>query len=348
MPREFNVDVFVHPTKYLLWLPITKIVADKKVQRLIIEHYKRKIRKGDDIRPIVVIEKPNREIYAVWDGHHRYYAYLELGIKAVRCAYAGNLSGLLFFMVEHGFFQPTSEVVIDPFLTVVINREYYLRKILKPPNLCFQKLRNHVLKFFATPMKWSTPEQVSQPKDGQFKVLFVCTANSFRSPICEALLKKLRPEFMVDSAGTNLWRNGVRDSVSNEAKRFLTAEGAIQYLKKTPEGIYEKRLEEYDNIIALEQVHKKILTEKCPECKNRIIVWDIHDKIPFFYERTENINKQLKKKVIEYSNSLAKLEVELEVSTAYMATQNYPLPSISLKKERYQTSITKTAIPGAR
>lgn len=306
MTRKLNVDVFVHPNRYLLWLPIENIVADKKVQRLIIEHYKRKIRKGDDILPLIVIEKPNKEIYAVWDGHHRYYAFLELGIKTVRCAYAGNLSGILFFMVEHGFFQPAVEVIVDPLLGVVINRKYYFRKLIDSPNFYFQELRNSVLKIFATPMKWSTPETKTEKilEDKQFKVLFICTANSYRSPICEALLKKLNPSLIVDSAGTNTWRNGLRTSVSNEAIEFLTSEHAIQFLKKTPEGLDKKRLVEYDNIIVMEQVHKKIVLEKFSECESKVIVWDIHDKIPFFRERTIKINDLMKKHVIEYSKSL--------------------------------------------
>jgi hypothetical protein len=41
-------------------------------------------------------------------------------------------------------------------------------------------------------------------EDRKFRVLFVCTGNAYRSPICEGLLKKLRPDLEVDSAGSRI------------------------------------------------------------------------------------------------------------------------------------------------
>jgi protein-tyrosine phosphatase len=312
MDRKINFDVFVHPDKYLLFLSIEKITADTKVKRQIVERYKRKIVNGESILPIVVIKNPGKDIYAVLDGHHRYFAYFELGVKDVKCAYAGNFSGLFFFMVGHGFFQPAVEIVVRTLEVPVVvhkNVKYYFGVVSK--YLSFQKLRNFVLGIISTPMKWSTKGEDTKNEGSKFKVLFVCTANAYRSPICEALLKKLRPELMVDSAGTKI---KIPNRITNEARKYLKQEDAIQYLKKTPESIDSKQVDQYDIVIVMEQEHKDIVLKKYPECKDKIVVWDIHDKIPFLNKRTEKINKQMKKNVIAYSESLACYYISPEVT----------------------------------
>jgi protein-tyrosine-phosphatase len=142
------------------------------------------------------------------------------------------------------------------------------------------------------------PESMKN-NDGVYKVLFVCTGNAYRSPICEALLKELRPDLEVDSAGTKIARK-----ITKEAREYLTAEDALQYLKKIPESIDGKQLKQYDIIIAMEKRHRDVVLKKCPECKNKIVVWDIPDKIFFLRGRTEKINNQMKKNVIEFAESL--------------------------------------------
>ena len=137
-------------------------------------------------------------------------------------------------------------------------------------------------------------------EDGIYKVLFVCTGNAYHSPICEALLKKLRPDLEVDSAGTRIVSN-----ITKEAREYLMSEDALQYLKKIPESIDSKQLEQYNIIIAMEKRHRDSVLKKCPECKNKIVVWDIPDKIFFLRGRTKKINNQMKKKVTEYAESLA-------------------------------------------
>lgn len=107
---EMNTDVFIHPTKYKVFLPVEKLVADTKVSRKGIEFYKQKISCNDKINPLIVVKHPNKDLYAVLDGHHRYYAYLELGRKEMDCAIAGDYSSVIFYLTEHGFFQPSPEI----------------------------------------------------------------------------------------------------------------------------------------------------------------------------------------------------------------------------------------------
>jgi protein-tyrosine-phosphatase len=142
------------------------------------------------------------------------------------------------------------------------------------------------------------PESMKN-EDGVYKVLFVCTGNAYRSPICEALLKKLRPDLEVDSAGTK-----IRSKITREAREFLKSEDALQYLKKAPESIESKQLERYNVIISMEKRHQDAVLKRCPECKNKIVVWDIVDKIFFLRGRTEKINNQMKRNVTKFAESL--------------------------------------------
>ena len=49
--RKINLDVFIHPEKYLVRLPAEKVVADTKVYRNGVERYKRKIMEGEPVAP---------------------------------------------------------------------------------------------------------------------------------------------------------------------------------------------------------------------------------------------------------------------------------------------------------
>ncbi len=131
------------------------------------------------------------------------------------------------------------------------------------------------------------------------KVLFVCSGNVYRSPVAEALLKKFRPDVQPDSAGTY----PVLPTISEGAKGFLKKEGAIGYLKGEPEGLDEKKLDEYDLIVAMERGHKDIVLSRCKKCEEKIVVWNISD--PYFLpEREANIFQQVRNKVKELANTI--------------------------------------------
>ena len=134
--HEVNFDVFLNPSKYLKRLPLDEIVADTRVYRKGVERYKEQIAKGESIPPIIVVKHPTKELYAVLDGHHRYYAYAELGRKEVDCALAGNISRVIFYMTKHGLFQPPSGVtehIRAPALQFNANVKQFLSDFLSDP-----------------------------------------------------------------------------------------------------------------------------------------------------------------------------------------------------------------------
>ena len=131
------------------------------------------------------------------------------------------------------------------------------------------------------------------------KILFVCSGNAFRSPVAEALLKKSRSDIEVDSAGTH-----PAIPISGAYMEYLAKENAKQYLKKSPESLDDKQLNDYDLIIAMESRHKDAILNRCLDCKSKIIVWNIED--PYFlpHDEAKRIFHQIKNKVEELANSL--------------------------------------------
>lgn len=133
------------------------------------------------------------------------------------------------------------------------------------------------------------------------KVLFVCSGNAFRSPVAEALLKKLKPEIEVDSAVSNPI---VPNSVARSAKNHLAREDADHFLKRFPERLTIRNLDKYELIIAMEPHHKDAILKRCPECEHKIVVLNIED--PYFLPNgfTEKIFNQIKDKVAELATPL--------------------------------------------
>jgi protein-tyrosine phosphatase len=131
------------------------------------------------------------------------------------------------------------------------------------------------------------------------KVLFVCSGNAYRSPVAEALFKKLKPEIEVDSAGID-----PAIPISEAAKKFLARENAQKYLKHAPEGLDGKELDSYSLIVAMKPKHKEVILSRCPQCVDKIVVWNIDD--PYFLPHgyAEKIFKQIKYRVAELANSL--------------------------------------------
>lgn len=132
------------------------------------------------------------------------------------------------------------------------------------------------------------------------KVLFVCSGNSYRSPVAEALMRKYAPKGVeADSAGTS-----PINYISSHAKQFLEEEGALQFLKKHPEGIDSKRLKDYDLIVVMELQHKFSVLSRCSECAGWVEVWNIDDPYDTTTEYEQQIYQQIKTKTKELAERL--------------------------------------------
>ena len=131
------------------------------------------------------------------------------------------------------------------------------------------------------------------------KVLFVCSGNAHRSPLAEALLRKMRPDWVVDSAGVH-----VAIPIAGEVREFLMMESAEEFLKSGPEGLGGKRLGDYDVIVAMESRHRDYVLSLCPECGDRVVVWNVRD--PYFMDKEDawKVYEQIREKVAELANSL--------------------------------------------
>jgi protein-tyrosine-phosphatase len=105
----------------------------------------------------------------------------------------------------------------------------------------------------------------------------------------------------VDSAGTSPinW-------ISDHARQFLERENASKYLKTRPEGLETRRPRDYDLIVAMEVKHRFSILHRCPECADRIEVWDIDDPYDTSAEYEEEVYQQIKTKVEELAQRLSK------------------------------------------
>jgi protein-tyrosine-phosphatase len=117
--------------------------------------------------------------------------------------------------------------------------------------------------------------------------------------LAEALLKKIRPDLEVDSAGVH-----PSIPISEEARKYLVRENAEEYLKVAPESLKNKKLENYDLIVVMERKHGEVVLSMCPECADKIVVWDIEDPYYFPPKYGEIIFEQIKQRITDLADSL--------------------------------------------
>ncbi|MBN2518134.1 MAG: ParB-like nuclease domain-containing protein [Candidatus Altiarchaeota archaeon] len=131
------VDLFraySYPERYAQDIDIGRIVADEKVHWEGVGRYEDYIKSGKEIPPIIVFKHPNKDEYAVLNGHHRFWAMKKMGRRSVRCVVVEDISGLGFQFAKRGMFQPT------PYFTKHVRTpakrfQTYMQEFLKNPEV---------------------------------------------------------------------------------------------------------------------------------------------------------------------------------------------------------------------
>ena len=123
------------------------------------------------------------------------------------------------------------------------------------------------------------------------KILFVCTGNSFRSPVAEALTKKYKPEIAAKSAGTH-----PATIIARNGKDLLQKENAVSFVKDHPEPLDQNKVENADKIIVMKSEHADYIRNNFELESCKIKNWDIDDPInPDVKDK--NSFEQIKEKV---------------------------------------------------
>ena len=100
------------------------------------------------------------------------------------------------------------------------------------------------------------------------KILFVCTGNTCRSPMAEAIFNKINTsvEHTAASRGTNVF---FPQNISPKAKNALEAMGINSFVHKSQQ-ITEDDIKESDLILTMTSSHKMALKTACPKYKQKV------------------------------------------------------------------------------
>src|SRR5690348_8008999 len=101
------------------------------------------------------------------------------------------------------------------------------------------------------------------------RILFVCTGNTCRSPMAEAMLRSIAKQeglqLRVQSAGVSAV-NGL--PMAEHSLRILKDKGIVENFTSNP--IIEEAVEQHDLIFTMTMAHQRIVIQKYPQAVDKI------------------------------------------------------------------------------
>ena len=116
-------------------------------------------------------------------------------------------------------------------------------------------------------------------------ILFVCTANQFRSPLAAACLQKIveqepyAKQWTIESAGTWTPARVPAPKLTLQIAKYFELSGVDKHLSRQ---IDRNLLNQFDLILVMEEGHKEAITSEFPSVRGRVfLLSEIVDDIPY-------------------------------------------------------------------
>lgn len=104
------------------------------------------------------------------------------------------------------------------------------------------------------------------------QILYICTGNSYRSVLAEALTKEQKEDLNATSAGINL-----TEEISEVALEQISRNNTTDLLKDSPERVTQEKLDKADKVVCMMPEHMEFLQKNFEIEDEKVEVWDIED-----------------------------------------------------------------------